>query len=135
MKKKILPHQVVDAFDSSDLVPIQNGFLRYDPILQSWCGCALMAIFLSYVQKTPEQMFDITKTDYFDDDTIYLGIVYPKLRQQFMLEADYLRGFVEGFDDPKLAPLMDDWSDQYTEGYLDGHASFQAVREKKGVMV
>ena len=133
---RLLPHHILESYHVSNVVPMNNGYLRFDSDTKSWCGCALSAYYLAnHSEYTPEQAFGLTTHYGFDDDTIYAEVIKPWLIKQKQFHPEYLSGFMDGYDDPKHALLhcttlgmtFDDRTAHYQNGYYDGSASWDHV--------
>lgn len=134
--QRLLPHYVIEFYQAANVVPMNNGYLRFDPDMRSWCACALTACYLAYhPSQSPEHAFGLTSTQYFDDDTVYAEIIKPWLVRQQKLHPSYLNGFMSGYDDPIDAGAPSNLDPQFNAGYTDGKNAWIAVQQLGGVLV
>lgn len=108
---RITPEQVVDAYRRTGWRPIQEAF--YDRINGQHCGCGLSVL-----------VGDAEKVLQMDG---YIGRRLQLFANELGLTADYVSGFIRGYDGDGGGPW---WGSEKFLGWQDGRACWEAVKRE-----
>jgi hypothetical protein len=123
--RRITPEEVLKAYEETKIIPVNKdwGYRKDDG---TFCGCALTAI---ACQELTYLSFNSIISDLEDGaEEVLEG-----------LSKDYILGFVEGYDGLSLSSedyyRDDEYKDyeQYMQGYEDGQACWEAVKQKYNI--
>lgn len=109
--KRITPEQVVEAYRRTGWRPIQEAF--YDRINGQHCGCGL-SVLVGDAEKVLQM-------------ECYTGLRLQLFANELGLTADYVSGFIRGYDGDGGSSW---WDSEKLLGWQDGRACWEAVKRE-----